>query len=102
MIFDAPQVVAVRHRRKCAVEWKDLETVPRQIQLTDDLGTQQRYDVRADGELETGEHFLSDCCATDDVASLEHEHLASGFSQIRGSGKTVVAGADDNRVVVHW
>jgi aminomethyltransferase len=52
--------------------------------------------------LKPGEHFLSDRCAADDVASLEHEHLPSGFPQISGSGQTVVASADDNRVVAHW
>ena len=50
VIVDAPQVIAVRHRREGAVERQDLEAVARQIEIADDLRPQQRHDVRADRE----------------------------------------------------
>ena len=52
VIVDPPQVVAARHRREGAVERQDLEAVPGQIELADDLGPQQRHDVGADRVLE--------------------------------------------------
>ena len=52
VIVHAPEVVAARHRRERAVERQDLEAVPRQVELADDLRPQQRHDVGADRELE--------------------------------------------------
>ena len=84
VVVDAPQVVAVRHRRERAVERQDLEAVPRQVELADDLGPQQRDDVGADGELEAGEDLLGDRRAAEHVAALEHEHLPPGARQVGG------------------
>ena len=98
VIVHAPQVVAVRHRRERAVERQDLEAVPRQVELADDLRPQQRHDVRADGELEAGEDLFGDRGAADHVPALEHEHLASRAREIRGSGEAVVPAADDDHV----
>ena len=80
MVVHAPQVVAVRHRGERAVERKNLEAVPRQIELADDLGPQQRHDGRADGEPEAGK-YLSDRGAAEHVAPFEDQHLASGARQ---------------------
>ena len=75
--------------------------MPRQIELADDLGPQQRDDVRADGELEAGEHLLGDRGAAEHVPPLEHEHLPPGAREIGRVDEAVVAAADDDRVVVH-
>ena len=91
VIVHAPQIVAVGHRREGAVERQDFEAVPRQIEVADDLGPQQRHDVRADGELETRKDFFGDGCAAEDVAAFQHQHLAPGAREIGGSGEAVVA-----------
>ena len=101
VIVHAPQVVAVRHRRERAVERQDLQAVPRQIELADDLRPQQRHDVRADRELEAGKDLFGDGGAAEHVAPLEHEHLPSRAREIRGVDQAVVAAADDDGVVVH-
>jgi len=47
VIVRPPQVVARRQRRERAVQRKQLEAVASQVELSDDLRTQQRHDVRA-------------------------------------------------------
>jgi hypothetical protein len=74
VIVDPPQIIAVGHRRERPVQRQNLEPVMRQIELADDLGTQQRHDVRAHRKPEAFEHLLGDCSAADHVAALEHEH----------------------------
>ena len=99
VIVDAPQVVAVRHRRERAVERQQLHAVARQIELADDLRPQQRHDVRADRELEAGKDLFGDGGAAEHVPPLEHQHLPPRPRQIGGAGQPVVAAADDDRVV---
>ena len=48
VVVRPPERVAVRHRRESAVERQDLESVPRQFELANDLGPEQRHDVGAD------------------------------------------------------
>ena len=103
VIVDPPQIVAARHRRERAVEREDLEAVPRQVELPDDLRPQQRDDVGADRELEPRKHFLGDRGAAHQVPPLEHQHLAPGPRQVRGVDEPVVPAADDDHVIVrHW
>ena len=101
VIVDAPQVIAVGHRRERAVERQQLHAVARQIELADDLGSQQRDDVGADRELESGKHFLGDGRAAEHVAPLEHDDLAARAREIRRARQPVVPAADDDRVVSH-
>ncbi len=100
VIVDPPQVVAARHGREGPIERKDLESVPRQVELPDDLRAEKRDDVRADGELESREHFLGDCGTTDHVTPLEDQHLPAGASQVGRIDEPIVAAADDDDVVV--
>ncbi len=99
VIVDAPEIVAPQHWRKGAVERQDLEAVRRQVQLADDLGSQEGDHVRADGELEAREDLLGDRGAADDVPAFEDEHRAAGARQVRGRGQSVVARTDHDRVV---
>ena len=101
VIVDAPQVIAVRHRRERAVERQQLHAVARQIELADDLRPQQRDHVRADRELEAGKDLFGDGRAAEHVPALEHEDLASRPREIGGAGQPVVPAADDDRVVAH-
>src|SRR5690242_18247369 len=44
--------------------------------------------------------LLGDGRTADDAAAFEHEHLEAGFREVGGAHETVVAGADQDRVVV--
>ena len=99
VVVHPPEVVPVRHRRERAVEGQDLEAVPGQVQLADDLGPQQRDDVGADRELEAREHLLGDGGAAEHVAALEHEHLLARAREVGRGDEPVVPAADDDRVV---
>jgi hypothetical protein len=45
VVVDAPEMVAVQHRRERAVERQDLQAVAREIQIPNDLRAQQRDHV---------------------------------------------------------
>src|SRR5215471_11357447 len=100
VIVDAPEVVAVRHRRERAVERQDLEAVPRKIELPDDLRPQQRDDVRCDRELETRKDLLRDGGPAEHVAAFENEDSPPGACEVRRVDEPVVSAADDDDIVV--
>ena len=100
VVVDAPEVVAVEHRREGAVEREDLEAVARQVEVPDDLGPQERDDVGADRELEAGEDLLGHRRAAEDVAPLEDEDLLAGAREVGGVDQAVVAASDDDDVVL--
>src|SRR5688500_10547027 len=101
VVVHAPQVVAVRHRGERAVEWKNLEAVPCQIELADDLGPQQRHDIRADRKPEAGKYLFGDRGAAQHVAPFEDQHLPPDACQVGRGGQPVVAAANDDRVITH-
>ena len=113
MVVDPPQVVtrpgdlagragALRSRRAVAgaerrerpVEREDVEAVPRQLEVADDLRPQERDDVAEDAEPEAGEQLLGDRGATEDVALLEDERLQAGAGEIGRADEPVVAAAE--------
>ena len=100
VVVGAPQVVAVG-RREGAIERQNLQTVPRQLQLANDLRPQQRHHVGTDRDVEPREHFLGDRRAADDMPALEHQHPPPGARQVGSGGQPVVSAADHDRVVVH-
>src|SRR5919109_373152 len=53
-----PPEVVVLERGEGPVEREDLESVLRQLELADDLGAEQRDDVRGDAEPEAREHLF--------------------------------------------
>src|SRR5216683_2590796 len=93
-------MVAIRHGGESAVEWQDLKSVTGKVEATDNLGPQQRDDVRADRKLEAGKNFFRASRAAEDVAALEDEHFLSGFSQIGGVGEAVMASPNHDHVVL--
>src|SRR5437764_9868664 len=99
VIVDAPEVIAVWHRRKGAVERQDLETVTRQVELANDLRTQQRDYIGANRKLEAGENFFSDGSAAKHVTTFEHEHLFTCACEICGIHQTVMSAANHDDVV---
>ncbi len=100
VIVHAPQMVAVRHRSESAVERQDLKSVAGKIEVANNLGPQQRDDVRANGKLEAGKNFFRASRAAEDVAALEHQDFLSRFRQIGGVGEAVVASAHHDHVVL--
>ena len=99
VIVDAPEIIAVGHRRERAVERKNFETVSRQIKLANDLGTQQGNNVRADGKLEARKHFFGHRRAAEHMTALEHQNFFSGARKISGINQTVMSAANHDDVV---
>src|SRR6266849_4322090 len=50
-----------------------------ELQVADDLGTQQAVDIGSRGHLEAGPQLLGDAGTAHHVAALEHEKLWPGF-----------------------
>ena len=71
-----------------------------QLKFGDDLGTQQAGDEGARRPLGAGDQLLGDAGAAHEVARLEHQHRLACAGQVVGGDEAVVAGADDDGVVV--
>jgi hypothetical protein len=99
VIVYAPEMVAVGHGSECAVERQDFKSVAGKIEVANNFGPQQRDDIRTNGKLEAGKNFLGARRATEDVTAFEHQHFLTGFGQIGGVGKAVVASANDYYVI---
>ena len=76
-----------------------LEAVPLELQIADDLRTEEAVDVAGGGDLEAGPELFGDGAAAEQFAAFEDEHLAAGSREIGGGDQAVVAGADDDGVV---
>src|SRR6266550_8809978 len=99
VIAPGGEVVAVLHRRDGALEWQDLQPVPREIEIANDLGSEQRDDVGEHRELEAREDLFGDGGAADSRPALEHQHRLLGAREVGGRDEAVVPAADDDRVV---
>src|SRR5258708_35381566 len=91
MIVHAPEIIAAGHWRERAVEGKDLQTVPRQIEFANDFGAEQGNDVRANGKFEAGKHLFRYRCAAQYVTVPEHQQHLSGPREVSRANQTVVA-----------
>jgi hypothetical protein len=99
VIVPAGKVVAVVEWRDRARQRQDLEPVPRQFEVADDLGPQQAHHVGELAEAVAREDFFGDGGAADDLAPLEDDYLLAGAREVRGRDHAVVAGANDDSVV---
>src|SRR5437667_242257 len=45
VIVHPPEIIAVGHRREGSVQRQDFQPMPRQVELADDLWSQQRYNI---------------------------------------------------------
>src|ERR1700754_4525842 len=100
VIVYAPEVIAVGHRRKRAVERKDLETVPRQVEFANDLRPEQRDDVRTNREFEAGKDLFRDGRAAEYVPPFEHENLLPRARQVSRVDQTIMSAANHDGVVL--
>ena len=92
-----PRAVVLRRER--AVHRQDLQSEPGQLEVADDLRSQQTHDVAADRELEAGEDLFGNRRAAEHIAALEHECLLASLGEVGGAGQPVVAAADHDGVV---
>ncbi len=95
------KVAPVRQRQEVVeLAHDDPEAVRLEIEIADHFGLQQRNRVRRDRVAKARMELLGDRRAADDAAAFEHEHLEAGLREVRGADKAVVAGADQDRVVL--
>jgi hypothetical protein len=99
VVVPGGEVVAVVERRHGRGQRQDLEPVPRQLEVADDLGPEQAHHVRELGEAVAGEDLLGDGRAAHDLAPFEHQHLLAGAREVGARDQAVVARADHDRVV---
>src|SRR6267378_5205362 len=76
----------------------DFVSEPGQVQVRDDLGSEQARGVREAREPYSREDFLRDAGTTDDRPAFEDEDLATRFREIPRGNEAVVAAADDDGV----
>ena len=93
------KVVAVFHRCDGALERQDVQPMPRQIEVADDLRPQQADDVGKRRELEAGEDLFGDGCTADTGPAFEHEDRFPGAREISRRHQAVMASTDDDDVV---
>ena len=77
----------------------DPQAVVRQVQIADHLRVEQAHRVGSDRVAEARMEFLGHRRAAHHAAALEHLHLEAAPGEIAGTGKAVVACADDHGVV---
>ena len=99
VIIDAPEIIAIGHRRERAVEREDFQPVAREIEIANNFRAQQRDDIRKNGKLKTGDDFFGDGCAAEHVAAFEDEDFFPRAGEIGRVHKAVVAAADHDCVV---
>ncbi len=99
VIVPLGEVVAVGERRQRRFERQDVQAVARQVELADDLGSQQAHHVREHREAKAGKDFFAHGCPADALATLEHQHSLSRAGKIGRADQSVVPAADHDRVV---
>ncbi len=100
-------LVGAHHERAAVEEWRErrwtarqqLEAKAMQLELLDDLRTQQAVDVGGGRHLVAGPDLFSHACAADELTSLEHAYGFPCAREIRCTDERVVAPADQNDVV---
>src|SRR5207244_7440094 len=91
--------VAVRERQEeLRVERMGLVSESRELEVPDDLGSQEARGISEPRELDAGEDLFRDAGAANDRAAFYDEGTLSRFGEVRRSDETVVASADDDGI----
>src|SRR5207244_11661245 len=91
--------VAVRERQEeLRVERMGLVPESRELEVPDDLGSQEARGISEPRELDAGEDLFRDGGAANDRAAFYDEDTPSRFGEVRRSDETVVASADDDGI----
>src|SRR5207245_2684443 len=94
------QVAAVGERREGGrVARQQLEAVPLQFEIPDDLRAQQAVHIGGRGHFKPRPQLFRDAGAAHHLAALKHQHPPPRPGEVGRGHETVVAGADDDDVV---
>jgi hypothetical protein len=93
------QVIAVAGQEIVELAEDNLQPVPLQLQVADDLRVEQANGVAGGAVAEAGQELVGDGRAADIGRRLQDGDLQPLPGQIISAGQAVVASADDDRVV---
>ena len=99
VVRPAQQIIAARQRCKCALKWQNFQPMPRQRQVAHNLRPQQTHNIRKHRVLEAGMQFLCHRCTANNMALLQHQHLAPGTRQVGSCHQAVMPAANNNCIV---
>ena len=99
VIVHAPKIIPIGHWREGSIQRQNFQSMARQVQVANNLRTQQRHNVRAHGKLEARHDFFGARSAAQHMPALQHEHLLAGSSQIGSIDQAIVASANHDHVV---
>ena|SRR3979411_2618649 len=75
------------------------ESVIGKMEVADNFGAKHAGDVGSGGSATARSNLFRNTTSANDVAAFEDESRIPGASEIRGSGESVVASADDDGIV---
>ena len=87
-------------RKQQWIERQELETLALQVKIAGDFRGEGAREVSEARDLEPGKEFFRDRNAADDVALFQDQDFLSSHGEVSGGDEPVVAGADDDGVVV--
>ena len=99
VIVHAPEIIPAGHGSERTVEGQNFKAAAGKVEVANNLRAEERDDVGADRELESGENFFGDRRAAEHVTALEHEDLLPRAREICGVSEAIVASADHDGVV---
>src|SRR6187551_452237 len=95
------EIIAVPGQEIVALAEHDLQAVPLQFHVADDLGLQQADGVARRRIPEARQELVGNRCAADFVRRFQYGDLHPLAGQVEGAGEAIVAGADDDRILGH-
>ncbi len=93
------QIIAVARKEIVGLAQHDLQAVPFELHVADDLRLEQADGIARGRVAVAGKEFIRDRCAADRAGRLEHGDLHALPRQIISAGQAVVAGANDDCIV---
>lgn len=99
VIVDAPEVIAVGHRRESAVERQNFEAMAWKIEVANNFRAKKRDDIRKNRKFEARDDFFGDCGTAQNVAAFENKDFFPCLGEVSRIHEAVVASTDDNYVV---
>ena len=94
------QIAAIVERRKIGDRAQhDLQPMPREVHLADDLRVQQTDGITRHRIAEAGMKLFGDGSTADDGPPLQHTDIVTGPGEIKGASQPVMAAADQNGIV---
>ena len=95
------QIFAVAGQEIVALAQHDLQPVPFELEVADDLRVEQADRVAGRRIAEAGQEFVGHRGAADRVGRFEHGDLHALGRKVESAGQAVVARADDYSIEIH-